>query len=150
MFTGNSVSKVINNHSCGVHAIYKYSGGIITGDKSGTVKVWDTNMSELFSFSIKELTANKTICLDYGLASLCFSSDESKLLVGTMGSDILEFNIDVDNKSVGSFQRLASGHCKDELWGCTSSLKYSDILFSVGDDNSVYFIYIIVKNVVYK
>lgn len=125
VWSGNSVGKSIQNaHEGAVNAIHsvKPFERLLTGGNDGNINVWDAKLNKILSFTIKD--NNLINSMNPKIRALC--EKDGKILVGTRGSEILEFI----NKSPTVHIR---GHFDGELWGLTTHPAQS-IYYTVGED----------------
>lgn len=120
-------ASAIEAHQKAVNAMWSNSTGniIVTGGAEGSVIIWnldntgtDKSKPLAFNFLLTKIS-EFTIFGSAPIRTLCLSnkSGSSKLLVGTMQSEVMEFDVDGHCKSLTNRRVLVSGHFKDELWG---------------------------------
>jgi hypothetical protein len=129
--------------------------GLLTGGKDGHVIRWSvtpggTVGDRLWTVSLAtslltSVPGGATPSTDPCIRSVCLSSDGTKLLLGTQGSEIYELSAPASTVpgngsavAVGSTvlrggEAVVRGHCKDELWGLAVDSTGSEYC-TVGDD----------------
>ncbi|OQR95137.1 microtubule-associated protein [Achlya hypogyna] len=114
----------------------------VSGGKDGKIIVWDTNLAPLSSFDIAPPLAKlfgfsaettKQLQTHFAIRSVCFNTGNTRLLVGTHGSDIVQLDRTGAKATV-----VTQGHCKDELWGLAIHPDPTKHQFcTVGDDKTL-------------
>jgi len=153
---GRKVDQVVEAHTGAVNSLYTIpsgpnAGGLISGGADGLVKLWDASLS-LIDVGENPDGTSRTIdltkrdgneCFKPRVRAVCMSSDAAKILVGTEGSEIFEFDARIDpeaptfGKNVNEDRgALISGHCRDELWGLAMHPTKAEYC-TVGDDRTV-------------
>jgi hypothetical protein len=129
--------------------------GLLTGGKDGHVIRWSvttagTVTDRLWTVSLAtslltSVPGGASPSADPCIRSVCLSSDGTRLLIGTQGSEIYELSAPTTatagnstSAAVGSTilrggDALVRGHCKDELWGLAVDASGSEYC-TVGDD----------------
>jgi microtubule-associated protein-like 6 len=129
-FQGRTLDQAIKAHGAAVSALYTYAGGLCSGGKDGKVKLWSSDLEPAAEFDISSLGS----CFKPKVRSVCLSSDFSKILVGTRGSEILEISA-TDGSDVNNGV-LLQGHCADMVWGLAVHPTKPQYC-TVGDDHTV-------------
>ena len=128
-------------HDKAVNALWSSPDGqlIVSGGAEGKVMLWkvvpDPKEGQLFKLrKLREFTGQEGAPLvRSAIRSVCVSSDGKKLLVGTIASEVCEFNLEgaapggltellVEDpakakQALPAASALVNGHFKDELWG---------------------------------
>lgn len=131
LFGSHHLTKKIAAHEKAVNSLYctkAESNKMISGGADGRVIVWDRSFSKLSSFDV---CSDKFKSLNLVVQSVCFSSDGQTILVGTKGSEIVEYN---NNGSMAKI--ITQAHYKDELWGIAFHPS-GDEYCTVGDDKTL-------------
>ena len=104
---------------------------MVSGGKDGKVCVWNSSLQQTSSFVIESMYP---VCGLRGktVRSVCMDAGQTKILLGTWGSDI--FEIDVSNATLVLGKPVTGGHFKDELWGLAVHPIEPHIVCTVGDD----------------
>ncbi|ETW03494.1 hypothetical protein, variant [Aphanomyces invadans] len=133
------VSKVLKAHTGPAYAVFASptKAEWISGGKDGKVIVWDINLSALHSFDIAgPLTklfnmspeVSSKLPSVFAVRSVCFNSDHTRILLGTSGSDVVQFDRMGTKATV-----VTQGHSQDELWGLAVHPTKPEFC-TVGDD----------------
>jgi echinoderm microtubule-associated protein-like 6 len=129
--------------------------GLLTGGKDGHVIRWSVTPTgtvgdrlwavSLATSMLTSAPGGASPSADSCICSICLSSDGTKLLLGTQGSEIYELSAPTSavpgngsTAAVGSTvlrggDAVVRGHCKDELWGLAVDATGSEYC-TVGDD----------------
>ncbi|EQC41165.1 hypothetical protein SDRG_01142 [Saprolegnia diclina VS20] len=130
---GNTVTKSVKAHDGALTALYSTSklDTVVSGGKDGKVCVWNSSLQQTSSFVLESLYP---VCGLRGktVRSVCMDASQTKILLGTWGSDI--FEIDVSNATLVLGKPVTGGHCKDELWGLAVHPIEPHTVCTVGDD----------------
>jgi WD40 repeat protein/Ca2+-binding EF-hand superfamily protein len=133
VWDGRTVGRTIVAHKKAVNTMFATKeGGLISGSRSGTVKVWSSSMEELQKFDINDATPSP---LNSAVRSVCIDAMGTRLLVGTQGSEMYE--IETDAPDASSATLVSQGHCSDELWGLAMHPTNADLYATAGDDGTV-------------
>ncbi|KAF0698173.1 Aste57867_11158 [Aphanomyces stellatus] len=137
-----TLSKVIKAHTGPVFALFSSNSKAewISGGKDGKVTIWDANLSALHSFdvapSLGKLAGLSADTIEkhkgfYAIRSVCFNNEHTRVLVGTAGSDIAQFD-----RTSAKATIVTQGHCLDELWGLAIHPTKHEYC-TVGDDKTL-------------
>jgi len=137
-------------HSKAVNTIFsvpldfegELAGGIISGDDDGKVAVWKGDGSQHNEAIDLGAEGVAPKCFKKNIRAVCMDEDCTKILVGTKGSEIYEFDARAPENAPDNFGTrmndgpLVQAHCKDELWGLAIHPKKAEYC-TVGDDKTV-------------
>lgn len=106
----DTCTKTLVGHQAMVTALCPRSDrkGILSGDKLGTIIAWSDKLAFEKTFQL-----STTMCAVPNIVALSMSG-KSNILVGTRGSEILEFKLEDKNLEKG-IKKLAEGHSSGDL-----------------------------------
>ncbi|OQS03517.1 microtubule-associated protein, partial [Thraustotheca clavata] len=143
-FENKTLTKVIPGHKGPVYAVCASVSKPewVSGAKDGKIIIWDMNLSPIVSIDIIPPMTKlynlspeslKLIPTAFGIRSICFNNGNTRLLVGTYGSDIVQF----DRTGVKA-NIMTQGHFQNELWGLAVHPDPGKHQFcTVGDDKTL-------------
>jgi len=133
---GRSCVASTKAHDKSVNTMYVTTQGemqqLVTGGRDGLVKLWSSELEPTKTFDLAELNVP---AISKSIRSVCVDEANTRILVGTRGSEIYEIQIDEDT-AANAFQ-VAQGHCADELWGLAMHPTDPDVYATCGDDATV-------------
>jgi WD40 repeat protein len=111
---GTAPSKPIKAHDCAIwQLVARTDTTFFSGGNDGIVKQWDATMKLLNTIDL-----NKTFTEAPGIRSLCIHSSGQKMLVGTVGAQVAEFDMKGNCKSMIVQGHYAGIPAFAEVWGC--------------------------------
>lgn len=126
---GRNCVRAIKAHDANVAALWSCPAGLVSGGKDGKVRIWTHALEPKNVFDIATFGSVKP-----SIRSVCWDPSTSRLLIGTIGSEIYEINsTDGENLHHGP---LVQGHFKDELWGLAVHPTKQEYV-TVGDDGTL-------------
>ncbi|GMI46711.1 hypothetical protein TrCOL_g1657 [Triparma columacea] len=132
VFEDEELSKTIKAHESFVNALTTCKDGLlVSGAKDGLVKLWrwgDDELENTHTFDIRDLKSS--LCTR--IRSVDVDEENSKILVGTQGSEIFEISV-IDGSNINSNGALIKGHHRGEVWGIASH-PITPIFATIGDD----------------
>ena len=130
IWDGRNCCKTIKAHDKSVNVLLVCKHGLLSGGRDGKVRLWSLPSLEPGAvFDISGLGS-----FNPRVRSVSWSPDGTKLLVGTMGSEVYEISAgDGSNYHPGP---VTQGHCRYQLWGLSMSPVKPEFC-TVGDDQSV-------------
>lgn len=130
VWDGRNCAKTIKAHDKSINVLLVCKHGLLSGGRDGRVRLWALPSIEPGAvFDVGGLGS-----FNPRIRSLSWSADGTRLLVGTMGSEIYEVSAgDGSNFHSGP---IIQGHCKHELWGLAMNPTKPEFC-TVGDDHSV-------------
>jgi len=134
---GRQVSSKTSAHESSVNAMFVTATSygqdqLITGGKDGQVRIWSSELEPTKTFDLKDLG---TAAISTSIRSVCVDVDNTRILVGTYGSEIYE--IQTDEEDCSNALQISQGHCKQELWGLAMHPTNEDLYATAGDDKTV-------------
>ncbi|KAH9137683.1 hypothetical protein LEN26_005631 [Aphanomyces euteiches] len=142
VFESRSMSKTLKAHKGPVYALYSSVTKLewISGGKDGKIIIWDANFSQVHNFDVAP-SLGKLLCLPedktkhlqnmFAIRSVCFSADNTRILIGTMGSDIVQMD-----RMGSKATKVTQGHSQNELWGLSIHPQRPEYC-TVGDDKTL-------------
>lgn len=131
---GRKVSAVVEAHSKGAYSIQVYNTpdgpNLVSGGKDGKLKFFDQDLTETAAFPIPA-GHDPASALSTCIRSVARNVDGRKVLVGTLGGNILEIST-VDGADINGGP-LVTGHWKRELHGLATHPVRNEFA-TVGDD----------------
>lgn len=123
---GNKLDRVISKVAPGpIYSLTTYKDGYVSGGKFGHIFLWNHQLEIVYKFSIESMCDIKN----------CFirsvSIRETKIVVGTADSEVVEFKIDRSN-----IHWVTRGHKEGELWGLATH-PTNNIAATASDDCKV-------------
>jgi len=118
---------------------------LVSGGKEGRVKLWKQCDRKLDLELISEFSIGQSmgdlVSLGESVRAISWDMNAGKLVLGTSGSDILEFTGITDLESLPSarknFTVLTRGHSEGELWGLAAHPEDPNTFITTGDDKTV-------------
>ncbi|CAM9099953.1 unnamed protein product [Discosporangium mesarthrocarpum] len=129
-FLGCRLEAVVKAHTAEVFAMSSTGDGIATGGADGFVKIWMHNLQLKHEISMAQSSPRPAI------RSLCWDTQRDKILVGTAGNEIFEFNATSGENLHGEGVALLQGHAGRELWGLAHSPAAPEFC-TVGEDRHI-------------
>ena len=134
VWEGRNCVKSIKAHTGAITALYILTGadeeGMVTGCTHGKIQVWNAHLDLGATFSVSSMGA-----IVPGVASLCWDSMSGKLLIGTLGNEIFEMNVQ-EGRNVHE-GAVVSSHFDYGLHGLASHPFKPEEACTVGYDCSV-------------
>ncbi|GMF20140.1 unnamed protein product [Phytophthora lilii] len=128
------VNKAVSAHDSAVLALYASERELISGGKDSKIVVWNIQLNKVAAFDLKETTLQGARLLNSEIRSISPSRVSPRIfLVGTGGSDLIEFDAGRPQPTLSSITR---GHCKMEVWGLACHPTKPEYC-TVGDDQTV-------------
>jgi len=125
LWKGRSVATIRKKHSKAINSLCGYRDdrvGLISGSKDGLVIIWDGSLAAMRTFDVSTMGV-----VDAEVRAV--SCMANKVLIGTMGSEIIE----VDSATSDSKLLLGGHFGKGELWGVDCDPSNNNAC-SVGDE----------------
>ena len=107
-------------------------GALVSGGKDGLVVLWDESLAPVWQASLHHLPEEHRSLLPVVRS---VSAAGGKVLVGTLGAEIIELSVAVGEDSYEA-TRLAEGHYAGEVWGLAAH-PTMDYVATAGDDATV-------------
>ena len=129
VFEGRRLIQSFVAHETSVNCVFSCSQGVVSGGKDGIVKVWSSTLEMR-----REIKVGQFGSLRPSVRSVCWDDADNRVLVGTRGCELFEFNSATGqdlNKGP-----IVQGHCAFELWG-VSMHPFRKEFCTVGDDQTV-------------
>eukprot|EP00003_Mantamonas_plastica_P007140 TRINITY_DN1595_c0_g1_i1.p1 TRINITY_DN1595_c0_g1~~TRINITY_DN1595_c0_g1_i1.p1 ORF type:complete len:1924 (+),score=719.51 TRINITY_DN1595_c0_g1_i1:2008-7779(+) len=118
---GNQLDTRIEAHKGPVYTIHQCEKGFATAGKDGILRLWDTEFNAMSEFDLGGLC----------MRSVCWDSENARLLVGTRSSEIIQVAEEDGSQTV-----LHQAHGQGEMWAlCTHPTE--QICFTGSDDKSL-------------
>ena len=133
VFADRNLKRTVTGHAKGVTTFFVTPDAqLVSGGKDGKVKLFDQNFNPTREFDMNDKLAG--ISWKTSIRSACTNAGNSKLVIGTEGSEIFELDIS-DGKAdvLHGKDALVAGHYKDELWGVAENPTTREFA-TVGDD----------------
>ncbi|GMF47257.1 unnamed protein product [Phytophthora fragariaefolia] len=128
------VTKAVLAHDGAVLAMYATERELVSGGKDSKIAVWDAQLNKVASFNLNDYTLQGAKLLNPDIRSVCSSrSSPRAFLVGTGGSDLLEFDA---GRAQPLLSTITRGHCRMEVWGLACHPTKPEYC-TVGDDQTI-------------
>ena len=138
VWAGRNCVKTIKAHHGSINALYYSEKGIVSGGKDMKVRMWTLSLEKGATFDLSAF-GNASV------RSVCLSSDATRILVGTKGSEIYEISA-ADGADVQGGP-ITVGHNKGKLCGLAVHPMKAEYC-TVGDDCTVRVWDIVTKHLV--
>ena len=124
---GGSIGKLVLAHKKMIFAMCSNNdfSRLFTGGADGKVILWDENLKPLQEIIVN---GNNFISINPKVRALDYDNDTKKLLIGTRGSEIIEYNTNTKERKI-----ILNGHFNLELWGLAQNPS-KDEFVTVGED----------------
>eukprot|EP00948_MAST-09A_sp_MAST-9A-sp1_P002160 g2160.t1 len=130
LWDGRNCKRTVRAHDRCVNVMYASNHGVITGGKDGKVRIW--SLPALEPGAVFDTSGLGSFIPR--IRSVCWSSDASKILIGTQGNEIYEISsADGSNLHPGP---LVQSHAKYQVWGLAVNPMKAEFC-TVGDDQTV-------------
>ncbi|CAM9122646.1 unnamed protein product [Ascophyllum nodosum] len=129
-FVGRRLDSSVKAHATEVYVLSSTGEGFVSGGADGYVKIWAHNLQMRHQISLL------TVSLKASVRSVSWHTSNDKILVGTAGNELFEFNATSGDNIHENGNPLQRGHAVKELWGlsCNSS---APEFCTVGDDKQL-------------
>ncbi|CAM9178110.1 unnamed protein product, partial [Ectocarpus sp. 13 AM-2016] len=129
-FLGRRLDSLVKAHTTEVFALCSTGEGLVSGGADGYVKIWGHNLQPRHQLNL--LTSS----LKPSIRSVSWHTSNDKILVGTAGNELFEFNATSGDNLHEEGKPLLRGHAAHELWGLSCHPSAPEFC-TVGEDKQL-------------
>ncbi|CAN0063286.1 unnamed protein product [Pylaiella littoralis] len=129
-FLGRRLDSVVKAHATEVFALSSTGEGLVSGGADGYLKIWGHNLQVRHQINLLNSSLNPSI------RSVSWHTSNDKILVGTAGNELFEFNATSGDNLHEKGSPLLRGHAAKELWGLSCNPSAPEFC-TVGEDKQL-------------